>query len=127
MHDKMAEKVDGTGKKAYLRSGFKDIRAYFFGHKNIRAYFFGHKETQELKNLKTQKTMDFQIRTYGIGELAHCYAPNITTGAARRKLMYWISLQPALTEALRASGFSRKVRSFTPGQVKLIIEALGEP
>ena len=34
----------------------------------------------------------FQIRSYGIGELARCYAPNITAGAARRKLMYWISL-----------------------------------
>ena len=32
----------------------------------------------------------FQIRSYGIGELARCYAPNITAGAARRKLMYWI-------------------------------------
>lgn len=45
----------------------------------------------------------FQIRSYGIGELARCYAPNITAGAARRKLMYWISLQPALVDALHAS------------------------
>ena len=67
----------------------------------------------------------FQIRSYGIGELARCYAPNIR--AARRKLMYWISLQPALVDALHASGFSQKVRSFTPAQVRLIVEALGEP
>ena len=69
----------------------------------------------------------FQIRSYGIGELARCYAPNITAGPARRKLMYWISLQPALVDALHASGFSQKVRSFTPAQVRLIVEALGEP
>ena len=69
----------------------------------------------------------FQIRSYGIGELARCYAPNITAGATRRKLMYWISLQPALVDALHASGFSQKVRSFTPAQVRLIVEALGEP
>uniref|UniRef100_UPI003078C1C2 DUF4248 domain-containing protein n=1 Tax=Phocaeicola coprophilus TaxID=387090 RepID=UPI003078C1C2 len=50
-----------------------------------------------------------------------------TAGAARRKLMYWISLQPALVDALHASGFSQKVRSFTPAQVRLIVEALGEP
>ena len=67
----------------------------------------------------------FQIRSYGIGELARCYAPNITAGG--RKLMYWISLQPALVDALHASGFSQKVRSFTPAQVRLIVEALGEP
>ena len=66
----------------------------------------------------------FQIRSYGIGELARCYAPNITAGGARRKL---ISLQPALVDALHASGFSQKVRSFTPAQVRLIVEALGEP
>lgn len=41
--------------------------------------------------------------------------------------MYWISLQPALVDALHASGFSQKVRSFTPAQVRLIVEALGEP
>lgn len=70
---------------------------------------------------------NFKIRAYGIGELAGCYSPNITVGAARRKLMYWISLQPALVDALHASGFSQKVRSFTPAQVRLIVEALGEP
>lgn len=54
----------------------------------------------------------FQIRSYGIGELARCYAPNITAGAARRKLMYWISLQPALVDALHASGFSQKAQLY---------------
>ena len=53
--------------------------------------------------------------------------PTSRQGAARRKLMYWISLQPALVDALHASGFSQKVRSFTPAQVRLIVEALGEP
>lgn len=69
----------------------------------------------------------FQVRTYGIGELAQCYSPHISVGAARRKLMRWIHLQPALGEALRRSGFSDKVRSFTPAQVQLIVDALGEP
>ena len=69
----------------------------------------------------------FHIRAYGIGELASCYSPDITVGAARRKLMYWISLQPGLVAALAASGFSGKVRSFVPAQVQLIVDALGEP
>lgn len=70
---------------------------------------------------------NFKIRAYGIGELACCYFPDITVGAARRKLMYWISLQPDLVAALRASGFNGRVRSFFPVQVRLIVEALGEP
>ena len=70
---------------------------------------------------------NFKIRAYGIGELAGCYSPNITVGAARRKLMYWISLQPELVAALRASGFNGRTRSFLPVQVRLIVEALGEP
>ena len=32
----------------------------------------------------------FHIRSYGIGELASCYNPHISVGAARRKLMAWI-------------------------------------
>ena len=69
----------------------------------------------------------FVIRSYGIGELASCYNPHISVGAARRKLMAWIHLQPALVEALQATGFSHKVRSFTPTQVRLIVAAIGEP
>ncbi len=69
----------------------------------------------------------FHIRSYGIGELASCYNPHISVGAARRKLMAWIRLQPELVEALRANGFSSKVRSFTPTQVRLIVAAIGEP
>lgn len=70
---------------------------------------------------------NFKIRAYGIGELACCYFPDITVGAARRKLMYWISLQPDLVAALRATGFNGRVRGFLPVQVRLIVEALGEP
>lgn len=69
----------------------------------------------------------FQIRSYGIGELALLYCPDITVGAARRKLMRWIAIHPSLPEALYASGFNGRVRSFTPAQVHLIVEALGEP
>lgn len=40
----------------------------------------------------------FQIRTYGKGELAQLYCPNITTAAARKKLMSWIHYYPNLME-----------------------------
>ena len=69
----------------------------------------------------------FEYRSYGKGELALLYTPHVTQGAARRKLMYWISLQPCLMQALHEAGFDDRCRSFTPAQVKLIVEALGEP
>ena len=69
----------------------------------------------------------FQIRTYGKGELAQLYAPHVTPSAACKKLMYWISLQPQLVEALKRYGLTPGSRTFTPIQVRLIVEALGEP
>ena len=68
-----------------------------------------------------------KIRTYGKGELAQLYCPNITTAAARKKLMLWINLYPNLMDAPHQAGFSDSTRSFTPAQVKLIVDALGEP
>ena len=72
-------------------------------------------------------TETFQIRTYGKGELAQLYAPHVTPAAACRKLMHWISLQPQLVEALKRYGLKENSRTFTPIQVRLIVEALGEP
>ena len=69
----------------------------------------------------------FKIRTMGKGELAQLYCPNITTAAARKKLMQWINLYPNLMDDLHRAGFSESSRSFTPAQVKLIVDALGEP
>lgn len=69
----------------------------------------------------------FQIRTYGKGELAQLYCPNITTAAARKKLMLWIHFYPNLIENLRVIGFSDTSKTFTPAQVRLIVDALGEP
>ena len=69
----------------------------------------------------------FQIRTYGKGELAQLYCPNITTAAARKKLMLWIHFYPNLIDNLRVIGFSDTSKTFTPAQVRLIVEALGEP
>ena len=69
----------------------------------------------------------FQIRTYGKGELAQLYCPNITTAAARKKLMSWIHYYPNLMDDLYRIGFSDVSRSFTPAQVRLIVDALGDP
>lgn len=72
-------------------------------------------------------TETFEYRTYGKGELANLYSPHISSGAACRKLMGWIRFHPTLMDALTAVGFTERSRTFTPIQVKLIIDALGEP
>lgn len=69
----------------------------------------------------------FVFRTYGKSELALLYNPYITPKAACKKLNLWISLQPRLVESLREYGLTPLSKSYTPAQVRLIVEALGEP
>ncbi len=69
----------------------------------------------------------FQVRSYGKGELAQAYCPEVSPAAARRKLMCWINMQPSLVESLRATGLQEAAKNFTPAQVRLIVGALGEP
>lgn len=70
---------------------------------------------------------NFKIRTYGRTELAQLYCPEMNPKSAFRKLTQWIDLYPELRERLSAEGVSPKSRTYTPGQVRIIVEALGEP
>ena len=69
----------------------------------------------------------FRLRAYGRTELAQAYNPHLSPGAAWQKLSLWIHLYPELTERLKAIGYSPRQRVFTPRQVAMIVEALGEP
>lgn len=69
----------------------------------------------------------FKIRTYGRTELAQLYCPTMNPRAAFRKLMHWIDLYPHLNDHLADLGYLPHQRTYTPAQVKLIVEALGEP
>lgn len=69
----------------------------------------------------------FRLRAYGYTELAQAYNPHLSPGAAWQKLSLWIHLYPELTERLKAIGYSPHQRVFTPRQVAMIVEALGEP
>lgn len=75
-----------------------------------------------------EKTMkDFIIQEYGRMELAQAYCPDIAPESAWKKLKQWIALKPGLTERLGTLGYNGHTRSFTPVQVKAIVEGLGEP
>ena len=69
----------------------------------------------------------FRLRAYGRTELAQAYNPHLSPGAAWQKLSLWIHLYPDLAERLKAIGYSPHQRVFTPRQVAMIVEALGEP
>lgn len=71
--------------------------------------------------------VSFKIREYGRRELAAAYSPGVSPGAAWRKLDGWIRRAPGLTDRLAGAGYDGRSRTFTPAQVRLIVEALGEP
>lgn len=68
----------------------------------------------------------FEIRFYGRTELAQLYSPNVTLATAWRRLKECIVNHPTLLADLRTTGYHSQ-RIFTPAQVQLIIEAIGEP
>lgn len=69
----------------------------------------------------------FTLREYGRSELASCYSPGISPLSAWKKLKSWISHSPGLDDRLAQAGYDRRQRTFTPRQVSLIVDAIGEP
>ncbi|MEE1080729.1 MAG: DUF4248 domain-containing protein [Bacteroidales bacterium] len=71
---------------------------------------------------------EFQIRSYGLTELAQLYRPNILPKSAARTLRNWIRRNHELQDELAASGFNPdSSRVLTPLQVSIIVSYLGEP
>jgi hypothetical protein len=70
---------------------------------------------------------EFKIRAYGRMELAQLYSPQLTDIAAYRKMKKWISLCPGLLQRLYDLGYESKRRSFTPLEVRVIVDDLFVP
>lgn len=75
---------------------------------------------------RVRENNGFKLRAYGRTELALAYSPGLTPGSAYRKLRQWIVRSPGLAERLERLG-NGKARTWTPAEVKEIVEALGEP
>lgn len=69
----------------------------------------------------------FKIRSYGFGELAQLYLPDIHPKSASNQLRHWFQLNTNLTASLKLNGYRKGNRILTPNQVKIIVEFLGEP
>ena len=69
----------------------------------------------------------FRIKEYGRMQLAQMYCPAVMPESAWKKCKRWMRLYPGLMERLTAIGYTEHSRSFTPAQVRLTVDALGEP
>ena len=61
------------------------------------------------------------------GDLAQMYSPNVCRKSALRLLNSYIHRARGLLPALEDTGYSHSARHFTPKQLALVLEYLGEP
>lgn len=69
----------------------------------------------------------FLIRTYGKGELASLYMPDVQQQTAVNRFNEWLQQCPGLLQRLRQTGWRTEARKYTPAQVRIITKAFGPP
>ncbi len=73
-------------------------------------------------------TNQFKTRAYGKSELALLYFPGaVSPHTAVNHLMSWIHRNPKLVKELEETDYRKSAKYFTPRQVTLVVEYLGEP
>lgn len=73
------------------------------------------------------KENDFIVKTYKKSDLAHLYNPDTSIVTALQLLKKWIRANGALSRELEMTGLKSTAKLYTPKQVGLIVEYLGEP
>lgn len=71
--------------------------------------------------------MSYPIKQYTKKELGLMYFPDSTPETARHHLMNWIKRNCSLLDALQKAGYNAYAHDFSPRQIRLIFEYLGEP
>ena len=69
----------------------------------------------------------FTIRAYTKKELALLYFPDSTPGTAVKHLMVTIRRNDMLWDELQAMGYYNRRKTFTPREVRAIVDWLGAP
>lgn len=69
----------------------------------------------------------FETRTFGFGELAQLYFPQITKESASRMFSQWIYNSPELVTQLSELNWKKRAKYFTPKQVKVLIGHFDPP
>lgn len=70
---------------------------------------------------------DFKVRAYSKQELALAYFENANPHVAVNRLMRWIQTCEELKKELQKIGYKKTSKFFTPKEVGLIVDYLGEP
>ena len=70
---------------------------------------------------------EFQIRTYGFGELAQLYFPNIAKASASRMFSQWVQSSPQLIQSLQEANWKKRAKYLSPKQVKVLIMYFDPP
>lgn len=90
-------------------------------------YLSKHKNKIDKEREMKQSTQAFRARTYGKQELALLYFPQSLPRTAANHLMAWIRHCPALWAQLDEMGYQPRSRTFSPRQVRAIVDYLGTP
>ena len=72
-------------------------------------------------------TNEFPIRAYTKKELALLYFPDSTPGTAVKHLMVTIRRNDMLWDELQTMGYYTRRKTFTPREVRAIVDWLGAP
>lgn len=83
--------------------------------------------TTTIPSPRTEAPSQPALRFYGRTELARLYSPFTTDRTAWRRLQALIATTPGLSDALAQEGYRPNQRTFTPRQVALLFQTLGEP
>ena len=78
-----------------------------------------------MEEMKYEKTN--YKRAYGVTEFAQLYFPGRTPMVAYQRMWEWIRTSRGLKAKLEAAGWVKFQKLYTPKQVGVLIEHLGEP
>ena len=77
--------------------------------------------------MRTVGEAPFAIQSYGFGQLAQLYYPDRDERSAVRLFREEMKLTRGLWDAMTAVGYKPYTKVLTRGQVKTIVQFLGEP
>lgn len=107
----------------FAKSSKKTVTLDPLQHPTIKSKMKANTDTLQ----KQEEEKSFQYRSYGKGELAMLYIPNVQQQSAVDRFNEWIEAAPGLKERLLSTGMNPRSRHYTPAQVRLIVEVLQEP
>ena len=78
--------------------------------------------------MTNKDNIEFAVKAYGKSELALMYFPTANSAhTAVNHLMSWINRCTVLKKRLKEVGYQKSAKFFTPKEVALIVDHIGNP